>query len=166
MSLRLLGCDRKALEPLFEFLCLDHDLALPGGATNAVDEAVRFQARLGVAVVCLCARHQMPQRFLAECRVAQRCLRNRQPLEVFQRDRLYLNAWLLVAFARRFGSIAGQVEMMLKKGSPVMLEGRLVHRSYAGKDGLKRYITEIVLSDFKVIAYTKREEEAESKAAA
>lgn len=65
-----------------------------------------------------------------------------------------------------WGRIAGQVEMMLKKGSPVMLEGRLVHRSYAGKDGLKRYITEIVLSDFKVIAYNKREEEAETKAAA
>lgn len=65
-----------------------------------------------------------------------------------------------------WGRIAGQVEMMLRKGSPVMLEGRLVHRSYAGKDGLKRYITEIVLSDFKVIAYTKRDEEGEAKVAA
>ncbi len=65
-----------------------------------------------------------------------------------------------------WGRIADQVEMMLSKGSPVMVEGRLVHRTYAGKDGLKRYISEVVLSDFKVIAFNKREEEAETKAAA
>ena len=65
-----------------------------------------------------------------------------------------------------WGRIADQVEMMLSKGSPVMVEGRLVHRTYAGKDGLKRYITEVVLSDFKVIAFNKREEEGEAKAAA
>ncbi len=65
-----------------------------------------------------------------------------------------------------WGRIADQVEMMLSKGSPVMVEGRLVHRTYAGKDGLKRYITEVVLSDFKVIAFNKRDEEGEAKAAA
>lgn len=52
-----------------------------------------------------------------------------------------------------WGKMAEQVERMLGKGSPVMIEGRLVHRSYSGKDGFKRYVTEIVLSDFKVIAY-------------
>lgn len=57
-----------------------------------------------------------------------------------------------------WGRIADQVERMLAKGSPIMLEGRLVHRSYSGKDGLKRFITEIVLSDFKVIASAKPEE--------
>lgn len=63
-----------------------------------------------------------------------------------------------------WGRMADQVEMMLGKGSPVMVEGRLVHRSYAGKDGVKRYITEIVLNDFKVIAYNKREEEPKAAA--
>lgn len=65
-----------------------------------------------------------------------------------------------------WGRIADQVEMILSKGSPVMVEGRLVHRSYAGKDGVKRFITEIVLSDFKLITYNKREAEAETKEAA
>ncbi len=65
-----------------------------------------------------------------------------------------------------WGRIADHVEKMLGKGSPVMVEGRLVHRSSPGKDGVKRYITEIVLSDFKVIAYTKHDGEAEAQAAA
>ena len=54
--------------------------------------------------------------------------------------------------------IAEQVERKLAKGTPVMLEGRLVHRSYDGKDGVKRYATEIVLSDLKVIDFTMRKE--------
>ncbi|MGV9011095.1 MAG: single-stranded DNA-binding protein [Flavobacteriales bacterium] len=65
-----------------------------------------------------------------------------------------------------WGRIADQVGKLLSKGVPVSLEGRLVHRSYAGKDGTKRYVTEIVLSDFKVIAYEKRTEEVVTKAAA
>ena len=64
-----------------------------------------------------------------------------------------------------WGRIADQVERMLSKGSPVMVEGRLVHRSYTGKEGVKRYVTEIVLNDFKVIANTKETSE-ELKAAA
>lgn len=52
-----------------------------------------------------------------------------------------------------WGKMAEQVQRLLSKGAPIMLEGRLVHRSYSGKDGYKRYVTEIVLSDFKVIAY-------------
>ena len=66
-----------------------------------------------------------------------------------------------------WGRIADQVGKLLSKGVAVSLEGRLVHRSYAGKDGTKRYVTEIVLSDFKVIAYDKRtEEDVVTKAAA
>jgi single-strand DNA-binding protein len=57
-----------------------------------------------------------------------------------------------------WGKMAEQVERLLTKGAPIMLEGRLVHRSYAGKDGAKRYVTEIVLSDFKVIAYNAPEQ--------
>lgn len=56
-----------------------------------------------------------------------------------------------------WGRTAEQVERMLSKGSPIMLEGRLVHRSYSGKDGAKRFVTEIVLNDFKVIANTSKE---------
>lgn len=65
-----------------------------------------------------------------------------------------------------WGRIADQVSKLLSKGAPVAVEGRLVHRSYAGKDGLKRYITEVVLSDFKVIAFQKQEVAVEVKVAA
>src|SRR5689334_4472544 len=50
-----------------------------------------------------------------------------------------------------WGRMAEQVQRFLQKGSPIALEGRLVHRSYQSKDGIKRYITEIVLNDFKLI---------------
>jgi single-strand DNA-binding protein len=55
-----------------------------------------------------------------------------------------------------WGRTADMVQRLLRKGSPIALEGRLVHRSYEGKDGFKRYITEIVLNDFKLIG-PKRE---------
>jgi single-strand DNA-binding protein len=51
-----------------------------------------------------------------------------------------------------WGSTAEAVERTLRKGSPVALEGRLVHRSYSGKDGIKRYVTEVVMNDFQVLA--------------
>lgn len=65
-----------------------------------------------------------------------------------------------------WGRIAEQVELLLAKGAPVMVEGRLSHRSYQTKTGEKRYITEVVLRDFKVIAYDRKEEEASAAEAA
>jgi single-strand DNA-binding protein len=56
-----------------------------------------------------------------------------------------------------WGRTADLVQRFLRKGSPIAMEGRLVHRSYQAKDGLKRYVTEIVLNDFKLIG-PKREE--------
>jgi single-strand DNA-binding protein len=63
-----------------------------------------------------------------------------------------------------WGRMAEQVELLLGKGAPVVVEGRLVHRSYTGKEGVKRFITEIVLSDFKVMARARREEEPKAAA--
>ncbi|KXK07544.1 MAG: Single-stranded DNA-binding protein [Microgenomates bacterium OLB22] len=37
---------------------------------------------------------------------------------------------------------------LLKKGRKVYLEGRIVYRSYTGKDGQERQSTEIIMSDF------------------
>jgi single-strand DNA-binding protein len=65
-------------------------------------------------------------------------------------------------------------EKKLKKGTPVYLEGRLINRTYVGKDGIKRYVTEVEVSG-KLIMFPKRgidggvseaeapEEESESK---
>ncbi len=50
-----------------------------------------------------------------------------------------------------WGTTADAVERMLRKGSPVALEGRLVHRSYETKNGVKRYITEVVMNDFQLL---------------
>lgn len=38
-------------------------------------------------------------------------------------------------------------ERYLGKGSEVSIEGRLVNRFYTDKDGIKRYITEVVVSE-------------------
>ena len=50
-----------------------------------------------------------------------------------------------------WGRMAEMAERMLRKGSAVAVEGRLVHRTYEGKDGGKRYVSEVVLSDFQLL---------------
>ncbi|MCB0794071.1 MAG: single-stranded DNA-binding protein [Flavobacteriales bacterium] len=50
-----------------------------------------------------------------------------------------------------WGRMAEMVERVLHKGCTVAVEGRLVHRTYDGKDGHKRYVTEVVLSDFQLL---------------
>ena len=43
--------------------------------------------------------------------------------------------------------LAEIAEKLLKKGSEVAIEGKLINRSYTDKDGIKRYITEIQASE-------------------
>ena len=50
-----------------------------------------------------------------------------------------------------WGKTAELAAQQLRKGSRVSLEGRLVHRSYEGKDGQKRYSTEVVMSQFQLV---------------
>ncbi len=45
---------------------------------------------------------------------------------------------------------------LLTKGSKVYLEGRIAYRSYTGKDGQQRSITEIILDDFIVFGSAKK----------
>lgn len=45
---------------------------------------------------------------------------------------------------------------LLSKGRKVYLEGRISYRSFTGKDGLQRNITEIVLDDFIVFGDGRR----------
>jgi single-strand DNA-binding protein len=54
-----------------------------------------------------------------------------------------------------WGRIAEQVGKLLRKGTPLAIEGRLVHRAYEGKDGSKRYTTEVVMSDFQLLGKSK-----------
>ncbi len=45
---------------------------------------------------------------------------------------------------------------LLTKGSKIYAEGRIAYRSYTGKDGQQRSITEIILEDFIVFGAGKR----------
>jgi single-strand DNA-binding protein len=47
-----------------------------------------------------------------------------------------------------WGSQAKLAEEYLKKGDEVAIEGKLANRNYTDKDGIKRYISEIVVNDF------------------
>ena len=46
-----------------------------------------------------------------------------------------------------WGKTAEIVGKYLKKGARIAIEGRLVNRTYDDKKGIKRYVTEIVISD-------------------
>lgn len=46
-----------------------------------------------------------------------------------------------------WGKTADIVEKFLKKGSEVAIEGKLINRNYIDKEGVKRYITEIEVSE-------------------
>lgn len=46
-----------------------------------------------------------------------------------------------------WGKLADIAEKYLDKGKEVAIEGKLVNRSYNGKDGGKKYITEIQLNE-------------------
>lgn len=65
-----------------------------------------------------------------------------------------------------WGRMAEVAQRLLGKGSSVIVEGRLLHRSFEDSDGLKRYVTEVVLRDLKVLASGKRGQADETRAAA
>ncbi len=47
-----------------------------------------------------------------------------------------------------WGKQADVVEKYLKKGSEVAIEGKLSNRNYTDKEGIKRYVSEIIVHDF------------------
>ena len=50
-----------------------------------------------------------------------------------------------------WGNVAELFEKMVKKGSKLMVEGRLQHRLYVGQDGLKRETSEVVVKNILLI---------------
>lgn len=50
-----------------------------------------------------------------------------------------------------WGKTASLMEELLTKGKEVLVEGKLTNRSWDDKEGNKRYITEIVTSDFLIL---------------
>ena len=47
-----------------------------------------------------------------------------------------------------WGKTAEIAEKFLNKGSEVAIEGKLIHRNYVDKEGVKKYVTEIEISEF------------------
>ena len=46
-----------------------------------------------------------------------------------------------------WGKTADLIESYVIKGKEIAIEGKLSHRSYDDKDGVKRYITEVIISE-------------------
>jgi single-strand DNA-binding protein len=51
-----------------------------------------------------------------------------------------------------WGATAGVIEKYTKKGQEIAVEGKLTSKSYTDKEGIKRYVTEIVVSDVLLLA--------------
>jgi len=50
-----------------------------------------------------------------------------------------------------WGKQADIAAMYLKKGSEVAIEGKLSNRNYTDKEGVKRYVTEIIVNEFMML---------------
>ena len=54
-----------------------------------------------------------------------------------------------------WGKVADIAEKFLTKGKEVAIEGKLINRSYTDKDGIKRYVTEILVNELLLIGGEK-----------
>ncbi|THU32477.1 single-stranded DNA-binding protein [Niastella caeni] len=70
-----------------------------------------------------------------------------------------------------WGKLAEIAEKFLTKGREVAVAGKLVHRHYTDKNGIKRYVTEVVLNELLLLGggkpqteYVEQEEDALTEA--
>lgn len=63
-------------------------------------------------------------------------------------NRVENTEWHNVQF---WGAQADVIEKYVKKGNPIYVEGKIRSRSYDDKDGIKRYITEIIGQNFTLL---------------
>jgi single-strand DNA-binding protein len=54
-----------------------------------------------------------------------------------------------------WGAQAKLAEQILRKGDEIAIEGKLASRSYVDKDGIKRYVTEVVVNEFLKVGLKK-----------
>ena len=59
-----------------------------------------------------------------------------------------------------FGKVADIAEKYLDKGSEVAIEGKLVNRNYTDKEGVKKYVTEIQVSELLLLGSATKTTEA------
>ena len=51
-----------------------------------------------------------------------------------------------------WGDQAEEIENQLHKGVRVRIDGKLTNRSYEAKDGTKKFVTEVLVNEFELIA--------------
>lgn len=73
-----------------------------------------------------------------------------------------LTEWHRITFYRKLAEIAGQY---LKKGSQVYVEGRLQTRKWTDKEGVERYVTEVIADNMKMLCGGPKQVEGYSEAA-
>ncbi len=56
-----------------------------------------------------------------------------------------------------FGPTASFAGKYLKKGNRIAVDGKLSHRSYEDKDGVKKYITEVIVNEIQNLSPFKAE---------
>lgn len=53
--------------------------------------------------------------------------------------------------------LAGVCQQYVKKGSPLLVKGRITNRQYSDAEGVTRYITEVVVDDLTLLGKKERE---------
>ncbi len=61
-----------------------------------------------------------------------------------------------------WGKNAELIEKYTDKGSEIAIEGKISNRDYSDKDGVKRYISEIVVNDFLLMGSSEKKEKIEA----
>ena len=57
-----------------------------------------------------------------------------------------------------WGKLVDIIEGFVAKGKEIAIEGKLTHRSYEDKEGNKRFVTEVVVSEILLLGGTTNEE--------
>jgi len=57
-----------------------------------------------------------------------------------------------------WGKVADIAEKYLDKGSEVVIEGKLINRNYNGKDGNKKFITEVQVNEMLLLGEKKKKQ--------
>ena len=60
--------------------------------------------------------------------------------------------------------LAGVCQQFVKKGTPLLIVGRVTNRSYEGSDGADHYITEVIVEDLELLGSGQRRDEAPAPA--
>ncbi|WPP49510.1 single-stranded DNA-binding protein [Catalinimonas niigatensis] len=60
-----------------------------------------------------------------------------------------------------WGKLAEISQSLLIKGQEVVIEGKITYRNYEDKNGIKRYVTEIVATDIMLVGKRLKEKDSE-----